>query len=441
MDLVRSLRWLGCSLVAVWSLVGYAGLAVAQEAEIAEPPNIITTDHAVRHVSTIPANAGEIVELFVRQRARANHPDQRPRKAVLLLHGVSVPVLTGFQLEHKHYDWSLELAKAGFDVFMVDFQGSGRSPRPKMDDPCNVPQGAAQQGLLIPNPLTAACPPNYAHLLINAQSDWDELDTVIDYIRHHRGVEKVAIVGWSHASVRMGPYAVQHSEKIDSLFFLAPIFSNAIPQIPAARQVGDTFLPPYKFAADSNGGVIVVPCTADELAKGGCPANVPPTELVLPGTPMTLRTRDNLLNLSWVPEIKCANQVEDGIPDVVWNSVMENDSLGHSWGAEGVMRVRSFALWGWNRQTAARISVPTLVIGGEFDLQAPPARLAELYDEIGNVPKLLFKVACAGHSIPWERQSKFLHEISKQWLKHGSVQGLSNGKFHLDTEGNLTPIP
>jgi len=354
-----------------------------------------------------------------------------------MLHGASVPVLAGYQLKHEHYDWSLELAKASFDVFMLDFQGSGRSPRPKMDDPCNVPN--AQQSLLIPNPLPATCPPSYPFQLINAQSDWDELDTVVDYIRDYRGVEKVALVGWSHAAVRMGPYAVQHPEKVDSLFFLAPIFSNAIP---AARQVGNTFLPPYKQLA--NGSVIA--CTAQELAAGTCTPNAAPSALLLPGTPMTLRTRSILIDELWVPEIHCANQVEDGIKDVVWKSVMENDALGRTWGPppdspEGVMRVRSFALWGWNSRTAARISVPVLLIGGEFDTQAPPARVSELYSAIPNdVPKLLFKVACAGHSMPWERQARVLHHISKQWLKHHAVEGLTSGTFFVDTEGNLLPM-
>lgn len=429
--------WCGALMFGVLVLGGMSlegSQLAAQTAAEEGSDRILTMDHHVPHVSTVPANAGESVRLFVRETVARN---KVPGKTVLMLHGASVPVLAGYQLEHKHYDWSLELAKAGFDVFMLDFQGSGRSPRPRMDDPCNVPN--AQQSLLIPNPLTATCPPSYPFQLINAQSDWDELDTVVDYIRDYRGVEKVALVGWSHAAVRMGPYAVQRPEKVDSLFFLAPIFNNAIP---AARQVGNTFLPPYKQLA--NGSVSA--CTAQELAAGTCPANVAPSTLLLPGTPMTLRTRSILIDELWAPEIHCANQVEDGIEDVVWKSVMENDALGRTWGPpldspEGVMRVRSFALWGWNSRTAARISAPVLLIGGEFDTQAPPALVSELYSAIPNdVPKLLFKVACAGHSMPWESQARVLHHISKQWLKHRAVEGLTSGTFFVDTEGNLLPM-
>jgi len=57
----------------------------------------------------------------------------------------------------------------GFDVFVMELQGSGRSPRPKIDDPCNA--NPAQQGVLIPDPLSAPCSP----VSISRQSTSDPL--------------------------------------------------------------------------------------------------------------------------------------------------------------------------------------------------------------------------------------------------------------------------
>lgn len=37
----------------------------------------------------------------------------------------------------------------------------------------------------------------------------------------------------------------------------------------------------------------------------------------------------------------------------------------------------------------------------------------------------------------WESQRWVLHHISKQLLKHGAVEGFTNGRFFVDTEGNL----
>src|SRR2546425_3327142 len=227
-----------------------------------EDRRIVTIDHHVPHISTVPANEGELVHLFVRERVRSDVDAGDPRKAVLMIHGASVPVLPGADLETHDYSWALWLAKAGgFDVFMLDFQGSGLSPRPKMDDPCNVPVGQ-QRSSLIPNPLSATCPPSYPFQLINSQSDWSELDTVIDYIRNLRGVDKVALISWSAGSLRVGPYAVQHPDKVNSLLLLAPIY-NPLGQAGS----GDGFAPPPD------------------------PATGQPVTLPRPGTPMTLSTR------------------------------------------------------------------------------------------------------------------------------------------------------
>jgi len=412
-----ALLW--CGAVA-WSLLVFVG-ASAQDSPVcvAEDNNshVLTCDHQVPHTSTVPANAGELVNLFVRERVASN---RAPRKAVLMIHGASVPVLPGFELKSDHYDWALWLAQAGgLDVFMLDFQGSGRSPRPKMDDPCNVPNDQ-QQGILIPNPLSATCDPSYKFQLINSRSDWNELDTVVDYFRNLRGVGKVALVSWSQGSVRVGPYAVQHPDKVESLLLYAPIFNPAAPSGTGPDGFG------------------------------------PPASLPRPGTPMSLRTRDVLMGL-WDSEIQveidagCEAPVQDGIQDVVWSAIMDNDPIGRTWGPppagapagslpEGVMRVRTPFLWGWNPATAHKITIPVLIIAGEFDTGAGGVqKLRRLYDEVPHDQKMLFKVQCAGHFMVWERQRSVLHHISKEWLTHGAVEGRTNGCFFVDTEGVVYP--
>jgi pimeloyl-ACP methyl ester carboxylesterase len=162
---------------------------------------------------------------------------------------------------------------------------------------------------------------------------------------------------------------------------------------------------------------------------------------------MTLRTRQAFLNgpNGWNPEIKCDGQVEDGIQDVVWNAIMDNDAIGRTWGPpEGVMRVRSPFLWGWNATTASHLSVPVLIIAGKLDLvveQFPkfPNSYFNLYETIPHSHKLLFRVDCAGHYMVWERQRKVLHHISKEWLKHLAVDEQTTGIFSVDTEGVIHP--
>ena len=470
---------LGCR-VAVWSLLVLAGMcrqdlrlearALPQDEDSGK---VVTIDHQVPHISTLPANAGAQVNLFVRERFAAN---KTPGKAVLMIHGRSAPALAGFDLQYKRYSWALELAKAGFDVFIADLQGNGRSPISgqgtrdfaPMQNPCNVSNFSPdfqQRRLLIPNPLSAECSPSSPVRLVPSNSEWDELDTVVDYIRTVRGVDKVALVSWSRGSLVAGPYAVQHPEKVDSLFLLAPIFNpNALPGIPYPNG----FAPPARKRADGT----LVACTRDEVIKGLCPGVASDVKLELAANAanptMTITPRNNVVDAQgntliaglmdrWNrpdSEIKCEDQVEDGIQDVVWNAVMDNDDLGRTWGPpppgapegsapEGVMRVRSFFPWGWTPPIASMVSVPTLIIFGESDTEGikegfgVAANSPLLYDTISHDHKLLFKVACSGHDMPWERQSKVLHNISKQWLKHGAVEDFTNGEFFVDTEGNL----
>ncbi len=408
-----------CGVVA-WGLFGF-GVASAQDSPVCvaedQNPQMLTCDHRVPHISTVPANAGQLVHLFVRERVASN---RAPGKAVLMIHGLSSPALVAFQLRTDHYDWALRLAQAGgLDVFMLDFQGSGLSPLPDRDidvikNPCNVPT-AQQQSILIPNPLPATCNPSYPFQLINSQSDWSELDTVIDYIRDLRGVDKVALVSWSQGAVRIGPYAVQHPDKVESLLLYAPIYNPAAPSGTGPDGFG------------------------------------PPAPLPRPGTPMSLTTRSGFMAV-WDAETRCEGQLEDGIQDIVWSATMDNDSLGRTWGPppagapagsppEGVMRVRRPFLWGWNAGTAAQVPVPVLVIAGEYDMGAGGVqKLSELYETLPNPHKLWFKVQCAGHFMVWESQRRVLHHVSKEWLTHGAVEGFTNGRFFVDTEGVIHPL-
>jgi len=62
---------------------------------------VLTIDHLVPHVSTVPANAGDPVNLFVRERVRSDDSGGNSRKAILMIHGASVPVLAGHGLETR----------------------------------------------------------------------------------------------------------------------------------------------------------------------------------------------------------------------------------------------------------------------------------------------------------------------------------------------------
>ncbi|WP_327279160.1 alpha/beta fold hydrolase [Streptomyces sp. NBC_01205] len=391
----------------------------------------VLTNHYVDHKSTIPANAGDLVKLHVRER-NGTHTGQ-PRRPVLMLHGRSVPAMAGFDLQYKKYSWAEELAKAGFDVFVMELQGSGLSTRPKMDDWKNVSPTVAQRQLLVPHPnaTTDVTPPVYAAQLNNSQSDWDEVDRVVDFVLHETGASKVDLIGWSAASQQFGPYAIQHPGKVRSLFLLAPIF----PPFGRASAPGTAF-----------GAPVTLPVSKPEAAFG---------------YPMTVGTKAGV-DAAWQKDLKCPGQRESTMVDELWKAIMDVDPIGATWGsavggpggpAQGLNRIRNSYWWGWNSTTVPLNgtlggTVPVCIVYGENDSivnTSPDLGLLyfsvpELYKAIKGPNKLMLRIACAGHQAPWERVANDLHTMSEHWLKLGKVEGAETGSYYRDEDGALTPL-
>ncbi len=383
---------------------GYASSELRSADPAAEPrwmKHILSFDHRVDHVSTVSANLGETVQLAVRERVSRHtfHRIARGKekaKVVLFMHGASVPSVPDFDLRYGNYGWMGYLANEGFDVFAMDVQGYGLSARPKMDDPCNAP-AAQQQALLVPNPLPARCAASYAKVLTTSSTETDDLSAVVEYLRRERGVDKISLVGWSQGGLRVANYVARNPDKVETLFLYAPLYNPTAPGKPPA----------------------VVPA---------------------PGTPMTLQTRTELFSLRWGPFVKCEGQLATGILDPLWKTIMSQDPLGSTWGndGEGVMRVRTFSSFGWNREWAAKITIPTFIIVGEFD--ANSVGDAQLYTDLGSSKKMLVNTACASHFMLWEKQHSLLHWTSAQWLKHQAIEGVSSGVFKADADSYIEGV-
>lgn len=376
-----------CTLVLLPPLTGHAQ----------EP--ITTVDRFVPHVSTVPANAGETVGIFLREKISERLLDVVEQnglesgQAVLFVHGslaASVPV---FDLPYEDYSWMTRFAESGFDAFAMDHTGFGRSPRPAMDDPCNFSR--EDQAIVMPHPLSAHCEPTYAFQLTDSQSDWDEIDTAVDYIRALRGVERVSLVGWSRGGgPRSAGYAARYPEKVDKLVLLAPAYA------------------------------------ADEPAEA-------PTDMPQPGFPMTLQTRQMYTLGRWQGGVACSGQVDPGVEPVVWQTLMSIDPLGSAWGpGDGVLRVPNAPRWGWNREHAARVAAPTLILVGEEDFLFEDAQ--SLYADLtGTQNKVLINMECATHYAFWETfHRKLMLDAAIEWLETGEHDSQTRGVFTatVDTE-------
>ncbi len=376
------------SAVAAGLGLGVCLAAAVQPVRGDDSDHIVTVDHYVRTKSTVPGMAGQPAQIYVRERAAAGtvlRAANLADRVVLFIHGAGTPAEVAFDVPAQDYSWMAYLARAGYDVFAMDTTGYGRSTRPApMSDPCNLT--AAQQATFIPALLSAPCAPSYPHQLTTIQSDWDDINAVVDHIRMLRRVDRVSLVAWSLGGPRSAGYAAQHPEKVQKLVLLAPAYNRSAP-----------------------------------------PA--PPAKLPVDGFPMNTQSRADFTT-NWDRQVGCSDQYDPAVSDVVWSEMIASDSVGRTWGT-GVRRAPATTMWGWNQAMVARTQTPTLMVAGVHDKQVPPDRVRQLYEDLGTKQKVFLDLACSSHNAMWEKNHLLLFRASLEWLQEGTVNGKSEGVLQL----------
>jgi pimeloyl-ACP methyl ester carboxylesterase len=345
---------------------------------------IRSVDHYVRVTSTVPSIAGQIANIYVRERVSAASPAPAADRVVLFVHGAGTPAEVAFDPSAAGYSWMAYLAAEGFDVFSMDTTGYGRSTRPAaMNDPCNL--SPEQQKSVIPALLAAPCAPPYPSQLTNIGSDWNDINGVVDYIRALRKVEKVSLVAWSLGGPRAGGYAAQHPEKVRSMVLLAPAYNRT--------------------------------------AEAAAPA------LPRAGVAFNTQSRAEFV-ANWDRQIGCTDQFEPSVRDAVWADMIASDPVGATWGG-GVRRAPSTTTWGWNAAMAAATKIPALIIAAVHDKQVTPERVRPLYDDLGSSEKVLIDLACSSHNAMWEKNRLLMFKASLDWLTKGSVGDAKTGVIRM----------
>jgi pimeloyl-ACP methyl ester carboxylesterase len=347
---------------------------------------VLSADHFARVVSTAPSMEGDIALIYLRERVlptttlRSRSLDGQ---VVLFVHGAGTPAEVSFDAPGA--SWMAYLANAGYDVFSMDMTGYGRSTRPHpMNDPCNLAEN--QQRDLIPAVLAATCAPSYGFAATTIESDWNDLDAAVEYVRGLRDVQRVHLIAWSLGGPRAGGYAARHPEKVATLTLLSPAYGR-------------------------NG------------------SSTPPAQVPAPGAAMTKQSRADFDTL-WNGQLGCPNQYEPEVRESVWTAMLESDPVGATWGT-GVRRAPRVTTWGWSTQAVSAQQTPVLLIAPETDGQVNPERVAELYQDYGGEKKLLVHLACSSHNAMWETNRDKLFEASLEWLRDGTVQGMARGELRL----------
>jgi len=370
--------WLLCT-----AMLGMAcGAAVADDGD-----RLLRIDHYVAVASTAPSMAGQLSQLYVREVVTAatalRAPD--PQGVLLFVHGAGTPAEVAFDPSMRSYSWMAYLARAGFDVFSMDMTGYGRSTRPlAMNDACNVPKESRAQ--FIPQLITPACTPSRTQTITTMESDWHDIDAVVEHLIKVRHVQKVSLIAWSQGGPRAGGYAARNPGKVAKLVVLAPAYFRA------------------------------------------GPAQAPNPLPTVDG-PMTVQSRAEF-KANWDRQVGCARQYDDDAVHALWADFMASDPVGATWGS-GVRRAPQVPTWGFNQAVVAKMQVPFLMLVGTHDKQVLPERVRELHADLGSKQKLFVELACASHNAMWEKNRELLFKASLDWLREGKINGVAEGELKL----------
>lgn len=178
------------------ALQSYAIIANSQSSEV----KLTTESYGV------PAkDAG--IELYVRNKRPADMKTFPPEKVLLYVHGATYPSETAFDLELGGFSWMDYIARHGYDVYLLDLRGYGRSTRPpEMDQP------AKDNGAIV-----------------KTETAVRDIEAVVEHILQRRGIEKLNLLGWSWGTTTMGSYAAQNPQRVNKLVLYAPVWLRKEP--------------------------------------------------------------------------------------------------------------------------------------------------------------------------------------------------------------------
>ena len=192
-------------------------LAATLAAAAAHAEGVVVEDHMIK--SSTPG-----IELFVRNKHLSSMTAARPDRTLLFIHGATYPAETSFDLPIAGKSMMDLFAEAGFDVFLVDVRGYGRSTRPPaMDKPPHE------------NPPAAT-----------SDEAGADLGSAVDYVLGLRGLAKLNLMGWSWGTSIAGRYAAGHNDKIERLVLYAPAWTFEPTVAPPTQP-----LPAYRFVDEA----------------------------------------------------------------------------------------------------------------------------------------------------------------------------------------------
>ncbi|MGZ3289524.1 MAG: alpha/beta hydrolase, partial [Xanthobacteraceae bacterium] len=110
-----------------------AAIAAAFATQVGTTHVLAQSPKVVMEEMMVPSEAG--IEIYVRNKRPADMSAFRPERTLLFVHGATYPAHTSFDLKLDGVSWMDYIATRGYDVYLLDLRGYGKSTRPpEMDD-------------------------------------------------------------------------------------------------------------------------------------------------------------------------------------------------------------------------------------------------------------------------------------------------------------------
>ena len=299
------------------------------------------------------------IDLYVRNKHPQGVTAFANEKILLYVHGSTYPSETAFDLQLNGMSWMDYIASHGYDVYLVDLRGYGKSTRPpEMSQPAEMNEP-----------------------IVRTEQAVKDVSAAVNFILKRRGAFKLNLLGWSWGTSIMGWYTAQNNDKVNKLVLYAPQWVRNTPAL-----------------TDSGGKIGAYRSVSKDAAKGRWLTGVPEAkkaELIPPG---------------WFDAWADATFATDPVGSKLTPQMLRAPN-------GTVQDTREFWAAGKPLYDPGLIKVPTFLAHAEWDQDLPSYMLYAYFEKLTGAPyKRYVQIGEGTHTVIMEKNRMQLFTAVQQFL-------------------------